>query len=274
MTHKLPYILNEKPKVLMNKFIDDYIKVFPNIDKASSLDYIKTNQRFYELTAEWYHYLNKNDIDAAYRVYDDDYYFTDLWNCFKTYSRRYLRDMHRPSLPDGRSVLELTSPAKCVVDVGCGMGYTTSALTEMYSGSEVYGINLRGTKQWYFCERMATEYGFNMVDSINAVGKKVDVLFASEYFEHILEPIDHTNEIVQKLNPKYLVIGNAFNTYSIGHFSTYYVNITTLGGVEYRAVDQKDIGKMFNDNLRKLGYERVKTSLFNNKPNVWKRNDG
>jgi len=268
---ELPYILGEKPSVLIHKFVDDYIELFPNISKKDSLDYIKSNQRFHELTALWYAHLREENLDAAYSVYNDDYYFTDLWNCFTIYSRRYLRDMHRPSLPDGKSVLELTKPAKTVVDIGCGMGYTTSALTEMYSDAKVYGINLKGTKQWDFCERMAQEYGFDMVDGIDAVPSNVDVLFASEYFEHILNPIDHTNEIVEKLNPKYFIIGNAFNTHSIGHFNTYYVDTNTLDGVESKAVDQKDISVMFNKNLRNLGYERVKTKLFNNKPNVWRR---
>ena len=271
MTTKLPYILSEKPNVLMHKFIDDYIKLFPNISKTDSLHYIKSNQRFDELTNLWYLYLSEDNIDAAYGVYNDDYYFTDLWNCFRIYSRRYLRDIHRPSLPDGRSILESTNPASCVVDIGCGMGYTTAALTGMYPNADVYGINLRGTKQWDFCERMAAVYKFKMVDSIDAVPTNVDVLFASEYFEHILEPVEHTTEIVEKLNPKYLIIANAFNTRSIGHFISYQATSATFEGFNKGPVDQKLISQMFNKNIKRLGYERVKTKLFNNKPNVWKK---
>ena len=271
MTTKLPYILAEKPNILMHKFIDDYIKLFPNISKTDSLDYIKSNQRFDELTNLWYRYLREDNIASAYDVYNDDYYFTDLWNCFKGYSRRYLRDIHRPSLPDGRSILEATNPASCVVDIGCGMGYTTAALTDMYPTADVYGINLRGTKQWDFCERMAIDYKFKMVDNIDVVPKNVDVLFASEYFEHILEPLEHTAEIVKKLNPKYFIIANAFNTRSIGHFVSYKTSRETPDGTNKEPVDQKVISKMFNKNIKSLGYERVKTKLFNNKPNVWRK---
>ncbi len=271
MTTELPYMLAEKPNVLMHKFIDDYIKLFPNISKEASLHYIKSNQRFDELTDLWYQYLHEGDIDGAYSVYNDDYYFTDMWNCFKIYSRRYLRDVYRPCLLNGRSILEETSPASCVLDIGCGVGYTTAALTGMYPNADVYGLNLRGTKQWDFCERMAIDYKFKLIDSINAIPTNVDVLFASEYFEHILEPIEHLTEIVQKLNPKYFIIANAFNTRAIGHFISYQTSLTTLEGTNKVSVDQKLISKMFNKNIKNLGYERVKTSLFNNRPSVWRK---
>jgi len=36
-------------------------------------------------------------------------------------------------------------------------------------------------------------------------------------------------------------------------------------------VDQSKISRVFNNKLRELGYNQVKTGLFNNKPTLWKR---
>ena len=74
-----------------------------------------------ELIIKWYDYLNKKDIDKAYSVYDDDYYFVDLWDCFKGCSRKYLRDLYKPTLENGKSILELMNDAKHIDDIVCGI---------------------------------------------------------------------------------------------------------------------------------------------------------
>lgn len=257
--------LTDKPSVLLQHYLADYKSLF-DIDEKLALSYIKSNEHFGRLTEEWYTQLSANDLDAAYRVYNDDYYFTDIWNCFVQYSRRYLRDINRPCFPDKTSFVQRTSDAKVILDVGCGIGYTTSILTQLYPNAKVFGTNLKGTKQWRFCEMMASRFGFQMIESSSDVGENVDVVFASEYFEHFYEPIEHLNSIVHAVAPKNFVIGNAFNTWSIGHFKEYRVND--------KAVDQSKIGRMFNTSLQNLGYKRLRTTLFNNKPNIWQKNIG
>jgi hypothetical protein len=88
---------------------------------------------------------------------------------------------------------------------------------------------------------------------------QIDVVFASEYFEHIQNPIDHLNELIVMYAPKYFIICNAFNTRSIGHFNYY----------ERGTIEEEKISKIFNNKLKSYGYEKIKTTLFNNKPNVW-----
>ena len=112
---------------------------------------------------------------------------------------------------------------------------------------------------------MSQRYGFEMIESVAEIKKQVDVVFASEYFEHFYDPIDHAAFIIENISPKYFVIANAFNTESIGHFIKYkaYNNV----------VDQSLISNLFNKSLRNMGYTKLKTTLFNNKPNIWKRND-
>jgi len=255
-------LLNEKPSVLLHKYLNDYSQIH-HVDTTKALKYIKTNEHFETLTNRWYDELDNNDVNSAYQVYNDEYYFTDIWNCFVQYSRRYLRDIARPCLDNGKSFVEMTQDAKIVVDVGCGIGYSTSVLTELYPNASVYGSNLKNTKQWKFCEMMSSRYGFNMIESVSEIKSEADIVFASEYFEHFESPIEHLNFLTKEISPKYFVIANAFNTRSIGHFNTY--------KFDNMMIDQSEISKLFNKSLKNLGYERVKTKLFNNKPNIWKK---
>lgn len=255
-------LLEKKPLELRKQFIDDYASLFP-IDRKKAIHYIETNERFDYLTEKWYECLSKNDLENAYSVYNDEYYFTDLWNCFVRYSRTYLRRFYKVSIDDTHSVLSMTKQSKKIIDIGCGIGYTTAALTEMYPDAEVYGLNLKNTKQWTFCEKVSEKYGFNMIDSFDNTYGNFDIAFASEFFEHILDPIDYVHNLIFKINPKYLIISNAFNTHSIGHFNEYNV------ACEGRVIHAADISKKFNKTLTNYGYRKIKTTLFNGKPNVW-----
>ena len=257
--------LDIKPSVLMMEFVDQYAAMF-DIDKEKALRYIKTNEHFDFLTDRWYEALELGDLNKAYSVYDDEYYFTDMWNCFKVYSRNYLRNMKAPKLLNGQSIFDYMGDVKLIVDTGCGTGLTTGALKEMFNGSTVYGTNLRNTKQWQFCETKATQFEFSMIEDISqVVEKEVDLVFSSEYFEHIEAPAEHVDYIVKQKNPKYFIIANAFNTRAIGHFITY----KHYG----QDIDQTKISKIFNDKLKSLGYVKIKTNLFNNRPNFWARKD-
>ena len=258
-------ILLEKPRELLNTFIEEY-SVIHQIDKDKALRHIKTGKTVQELKTKWYSYLDENNIDKAYSVYDDDYYFIDLWLCFKDQSRKYLRNLYKPTLKNNDSFIQLTSDAKHIVDIGCGLGHTTIALSQMYPNAKVYGTNLKNTKQWKFCEKKAEQYNFQLLKSINDINTNVDIVFASEYFEHILKPIEHLEEIIDTLHPKYFIIANSFNRYSIGHFRTYY--ITGLLNTEI-AENEKNINKIFNKRMVDLGYEKLKTKFFNDRPNIF-----
>ena len=70
-----------------------------------------------------------------------------------------------------------------------------------------------------------------------------------------------------KFNPKYLILANAFNTRSVGHFIKY-----KQGGVT--CLDQKEATKHFNYRLREMyGYKKLYLGFWNDRPNVWERND-
>jgi 2-polyprenyl-3-methyl-5-hydroxy-6-metoxy-1,4-benzoquinol methylase len=242
-------ILDEKPRILRDNFVSDYCSIF-GVNKDLALQYIKTQEKFTEMTDDWYHYLNQGDIVKAYEVYNHDYYFTDLWTCFATYSRGYIRNVRKMFQFEQNST---------IVDLGCGVALTTAALKQTYPTSRVIGTNIPDTKQWKFAQHMSSKYGFELQSKLQG---KVDVVFASEYFEHIESPMEHIDDLIYNSKPKYFIIANAFNTRSIGHFKTYVHNGTNI--------DQSMISRLFNDRLRSHGYIKEKMPFFNNKPNVWR----
>jgi len=189
----------------------------------------------------------------------------ELWACWIAYSRKYLKALEQKNkLVDSDSTIaELMAPVSTVLDMGCGAGYTTAALLEIFPNARVIGTNMADTVQFHIANKMADEYGFEVVSSPFDIVENVDFLFASEYFEHIADPIQHLVSVLEKLNPRYLYIANSFNGRAIGHFNNYPINGHTANG--------KQTGNYFNKVLKFKGYQKIKTRLWNNRPALWKR---
>ena len=248
--------LEDKPKIMFEQFLIDYNPVIP-IDKNRARELVKTDELFKSLTVKWYQHLEKNNMSEAYSVYDDDYYFIDIFQCFKTYSRLFIRQLLKnPALEELKNI-------KSFVDVGCGLSYSTCALKQAYPDAKAYAVNLRDTKQWDFCQKMADTHDFTLVGAIEEINEPVDLVFASEFYEHLYEPLDHVKSVIDRLKPKYMVIANSFNVWAIGHFLNY-----KHGD---RIIDQSKMGKIFNEYLRSQGYDNIKCGMWNNKPVIWKK---
>ena len=250
--------LKEKPQVLFEYFLKDYGNLF-SIDADECRAIRKTDKIFQELSAKWYDDLANKDTRNIYEVYNHDYYFIDVFNCFVEYSRDYIKRVIKSSH------FEELKTAKVIVDIGCGISYSTCLLKQLFPEAKVYAINLRDTKQWKFCEVMSERFNFNLIESITEIDESVDILFASEYFEHIYNPIEHVDYIIDTVNPKHMIIANSFNTWGMGHFIEY--------DVYGRIVNQEKISKMFNQHLKRRHYDNIKCKIWNNKPLIWKRND-
>jgi len=250
--------LKEKPKVLFEYFLKDYGSLF-KIDAKECRKIRTTDKIFLELSEKWYDDLKHKDTRNIYEVYNHDYYFIDIFNCFVTYSRDYIKRIMKSSHFD-----ELKD-AKVIVDIGCGISYSTCLLKQIFPEAKLYAINLKDTKQWKLCEIMADRVGFHLIESIDEIEESVDILWASEYFEHIYNPIEHVDDILNKLNPKHMIVANSFNTWGMGHFTQYDVYGTI--------VNQDKISKMFNQHLLTKQYKNVKCGIWNNKPLVWERNE-
>jgi SAM-dependent methyltransferase len=216
------------------------------------------------MEAEWYRSLNPFDPD--YSIYNDEYYFTDMWVCWQMYSRGYLRSINHPhSEQKDHSIGELFSHVSTVVDLGCGIGYTTAALTELFPMENVFATNLEGTRQWKWCNEMSKVFGFTLLPDTTDVNQKDCLVVAFEYFEHFYKPIEHLKKVLQDCDPEFLYLANSFNTRSMGHFTEY--------EVDGQVINQKHINREFNAALKREGYRQVKTNVWNNKPALWFRNE-
>jgi len=210
------------------------------------------------LERQWYTALSAGEIDWS--VYNADEYLEELWYCWNTYSKQYLNSIVRSGMVNCASVFSAMGEIKGVVDLGCGIGYSTARLKQLYPSAAVFGTNFKGTPQAKVAEKLSGKYGFSIVSNVDEISMPIDLVFASEYFEHIQNPLDHLREIVQHLCPKYFIIANAFNTKATGHFTVYQETIC-----------QSKISRIFWKALRELGYEKVKTKLWNNRPTFWRK---
>lgn len=267
-------LIEQKPKELIDSFINQYNSIIPvNIDYTKEVieEALKNHNKFKKygsyfetLTDLWYHSLKRNEYN--YSLYDDDYYFTDLIFCFVVYSRKYINSLKKNVfLANDEIIFNRLSKYSSIIDLGCGVGYSTALLKDHFEGFEIYATNLKDTKQYEFCNYIAKEYGFNLVSDIAKIDRSIDIVFASEYFEHIINPIEEIKEVIYTLDPKVLILANSFNTRSLGHFETYYD--------KGEAIDQKYISRLFNKSLQEAGFTKVKTNLWNNKPAIFIKNE-
>lgn len=208
------------------------------------------------LEARWYDSLKNGNPD--YGVYDSIDIVPDLWACWVVYSREYLRSIASPkALPNG-SIVDDIGHAECIVDLGCGIGYSTAALKQLFPKSIVIGTNLPHTAQFKICEKVSTLYGFSVADGLI---ERADLVFASEYFEHFERPIEHLEEVITKLKPTRVLTANSFNAVSLGHFSVYRHSSLMLQG--------RATSRLFRKAMNAYGYKKVPTRCWNDRPTYW-----
>jgi hypothetical protein len=243
-------ILKLEPKVIVDTCIDDHNR-FYGLDDMRARTYLVNKQLFKDLTKKWYKELDSHNIKEAYNVYNHPYYWVDTLDCFLTYSRKYLKDLQKQDIKG----------IKSVIDLGNGLGYSTAVLKQLYPQAKVWATNLKNTRQWRYCIKMSHDYAFGMTEDLPQ--EHIDLVFASEYFEHRFDALDHLGEVLDKLSPNYLVIANSFNTESIGHFRQYKEG--------FHLIDESKISRKFNKILVDSGYKKLKTKIWNNKPTIWTR---
>lgn len=230
-----------------------------NIDHAYevSAKYIKGEKtdEVVELESRWYNSLKDKNYD--YSVYNDKYYICDIWACWVLYSRKSIYSVVKSK------VFKKLSGAKLVVDLGCGFGYTTAYLKEVFCKASVIGTNLKDSYQFKYASNLGSKHDFKIKSDLKDIGKRVDIIFASEYFEHFENPIEHLYSIVSNVNPKYMIIANGFNGTAIGHFKEY----IHLGSY----YSNSQMSKMFGKAMRMMGYVKLETGIWNNRPAIWER---
>mgnify|MGYP001225531506 CR=1 FL=1 len=203
------------------------------------------------LEREWY-----SSGCSDYSIYDSQDYISELIYCWSEYSKGYLKNLLKLNL--------LPTDPKRIIDLGCGLGLSTLALKQIFPQAEVIGTNLKGSNQFKLCNHLASKNGFHIEENFNDAGH-CDFVFASEYFEHIRNPIDHLFDLIERTKPKSLYVANSFAARSSGHFDSYIV--------DSQQVDNKKMGKIFNSEMRLHGYEKISTTLWNDRPTYWKLSD-
>jgi len=212
------------------------------------------------LEKRWYTSLERGEPD--YSVYADDAYMGDLWAGWIVYTRRYLKGILNPKEYPPHGVLRAISPLTSIVDLGCGIAYSTVVFREVYPQARVICTNIEGIPQTHFCEAMADAYNFEIKYDVSQVGH-CDLVFASEYFEHFQAPIAHLMEVIEHIRPNHLIFANTFGSPSIGHFDVYRVESKSYSG--------REVAGVFSNTLRDMGYYSQKTRLWNNRPQFWSR---
>ncbi len=228
-----------------------------------TIKYLKGNSDFRQSTEEaqtlqlqWYASL---DIDKPdFSVYETDYYLAELWACWIVYSRQALRNIV------SKGIAHDLEGVKRVIDLGCGIGFSTAALKQIFPRADVFGTNIGDTTQMKVARSMAQEFDFAVVSNLKDIpaDDSKTLVLASEYFEHFQSPIAHLDEILT-LRPTTMLIANAFGTKAIGHFETYRIDGAIVAG-EHASL-------IFNKTLRDRGFTKIKTKLWNNRPALWQK---
>ena len=267
-------IFNELLVEPNNNVLDDLLERCNSV-KAIDLEHIKKisieaasgkglPQELIVILDQWY-----NSLSGApdYSVYGVDEYIAELWGCWKIYSKTHLRNIQKENSLFTHSIASMHSGDTSIIDLGCGFAYTTAAIKQIFPNANVWGTNLDNTLQMSVAKTMAADYNFTMAGDCSEISQNMDLVFASEYFEHFERPIEHLDYVIDNIAPKAMLIANAFGTEAIGHFNKYQVKTHALFDWEW--MDAKTTSRMFNDRVRKHGYKKVKTKLWNNRPSYW-----
>lgn len=254
--------------VKFNELLDDYIKRCWRVDSSIEVKHLSYTavQTIKHLRASkekrlgtsqsellmnrWYASLKFDHNMPDYSVYTEQEYLAELLACFVCYSRKHIKNM-QTVMPEPRTVL----------DLGAGLGYTTAAFAQLYPNAACYYSDLKDSFQARFAELLADEYKFHALYTLETLPPTVDVMFASEYFEHFEEPVEHLLKIISYCQPRHFFIANSFTAKAVGHFDCYFHHAYP--------VLPRNIGRVFSRVMQKLGYVQLKTNFWNNRPQYW-----
>jgi hypothetical protein len=126
----------------------------------------------------------------------------------------------------------------------------------------VWGTNIEGSTQWRVAAVLAKSNRFQLTEMIPEM--PMDLVFASEFFEHIEAPVTYLSDVLARTHPRMLVVANTFSAPAIGHFPLY----RDPHGTQ---VNGRRIARLFSKTMREAGYRRAEVNFWNNRPHVWVR---
>lgn len=254
--------------------------IFEQISKDDFAKLVKVAQKYEDVPAELmlYQYETGNEILKKlqeiwvasletslpdYSVYSHPAYVNESFVCWKQYARRYIKLLAKYITRSDSVIRE--EDVHDILDLGCGCAYSTVGLKAVFPNAVVTGTNLAGTLQFSIDKDVTENIGdCDVVDeSLTTKLPNVDMVFASEFFEHLTDPIDLLKALIDTYAPKYFVFANTFTKMSIGHFTSYSYDGALYTGAE--------MSRLFGTYLRKHGYSRVQTGFYNGRPQIYVR---
>lgn len=231
---------------------------YVNINEHLAIKSIKNPEagEIKRLQDTWYSSLATT---PDYSVYADAYYLCDIWLCWKLYSSRAIRDIERRQIA-GKTGRDYFTEVHTVLDLGSGFAYTTHALCDLFPQAKVTATNIADTWQYNFSQ--ANSGGRYTVTNDHASVGKIDLLFASEYFEHH-DNTQHIYAVLQSNQPRYVVVANGYTGTAIGHFLQYNHRGTMI--------ENRKMNRVFKEIMLDCGYKREQTTIWNNRPQVWSK---
>ena len=228
-----------------------------NVDHLCN-DYFGDNILMPSLYEKWYKSIEAGKYD--YSIYDDDAYLIELFHCWRKPTLRTIKDTAKivQKFPN------MFKNVRTVLDLGCGIAYTTVALSDIFENANIIGTNLYGTLQYKVCEDVCSQYDrCSMIPDSDTtkLDCSVDVICAFEFFEHLESPLELLSALLTQYSPGVLLFVNSFTHMSLGHFKQYYIDGTEVTG--------RDVNKAFYNILKNNGYEHIETGMFWDRPQFW-----
>lgn len=254
-------ILDERPSVVLRMVMEvvgrlgfdrERVERIARSHKGSYLSF----GPLIDLSRRWESSLERGEPD--YGVYLEPDYLGELWICWSIYSRDYLRRLQLR--------LHEMPPARSIVDVGCGLGLTSAAISELFPKARVLATESDGSPQRMVASALAERSRFTLatLDELEAL-PDVDGVFMFEYLEHFADPLAHLRRLLA-LEPAWIVDASTFTSDGIGHFPSYPVGrlVDAIGSSVTQAVRAE---------LRAEGFEPT-LRFWNGRPTVWERVGG
>lgn len=149
-------------------------------------------------------------------------------------------------------------PVKNVVDHGCGLGFSTLLLGQLYPRARVIGTNVPGVQMEFnrFLLSKFSPRNVELIDERELDDLRLDrvYLLCLEVFEHFKKPLVELRHLIELLRPVMFAESSSFAVRATGHFDEYDFDGDLLPNTRLPS-------DRFNTSIKSLGYERQPACL-------------